>query len=266
MVQTRKTGRKTAKAKAGKSRSTKTRKATRSPARKASKVKRRKPAPAGDLKAQLARRTEELKESLTHQAATAEILQVIGRPSGDLKAVFDLILERATRICDAKFGLLLLFEAGSYRCMSVFNLPPAFAETFSRVPVISPPPTDPLGRLAATRQPVHVADVRQEPEYLAGFPPIVELAELGGARTLLLVPMLLEDALVGTIAICATGRSRHRKRSPRQRTATAFRGSERSAAATDRHGRRPEGDQPVGVRPADGAGYTGGVGGQTRRG
>jgi signal transduction histidine kinase len=201
MVQTRKTGRKTAKAKAGKSRSTKTRKATRSPARKASKVKRRKPAPAGDLKAQLARRTEELKESLTHQAATAEILQVIGRPSGDLKAVFDLILERATRICDAKFGLLLLFEAGSYRCMSVFNLPPAFAETFSRVPVISPPPTDPLGRLAATRQPVHVADVRQEPEYLAGFPPIVELAELGGARTLLLVPMLLEDALVGTIAI-----------------------------------------------------------------
>jgi signal transduction histidine kinase len=70
-----------------------------------------------------------------------------------------------------------------------------------RHPVIVPPPTDPLGRIARTRQQIHVPDVRQEPDYVAGFPPIVELAELGGARTLLLVPMLKEDTLVGVIAI-----------------------------------------------------------------
>jgi signal transduction histidine kinase len=68
-------------------------------------------------------------------------------------------------------------------------------------PVITPPPGDPLGRLTQTRQLVHVVDVRLEPDFLAGFPPIVELVELGGARTLLLVPMLKEDSLLGVIAI-----------------------------------------------------------------
>jgi signal transduction histidine kinase len=67
--------------------------------------------------------------------------------------------------------------------------------------VIYPPPIDPLGRLIATRQLVHILDVAQEPAYLTGFPPIVDLVELGGARTVLLVPMLKEDKLVGVLAI-----------------------------------------------------------------
>jgi len=95
----------------------------------------------------------------------------------------------------------MFYEGGGFRCISTCNLPAAFAETFLRNPVIMPPPSDPLGRLAQTRQQVHVPDVRLEPDYLAGFPPIVELAELGGARTMLLVPMLKEDSLVGVIAI-----------------------------------------------------------------
>jgi signal transduction histidine kinase len=154
-----------------------------------------------DLENKVETRTSELSESLQHQTATSEVLQVISRSPGDLNPVFQTILQSATRICDAKFGLLLLFEDGNYRRASVFNLPPAFAESFEHVPVISPPPSDPLGRLAATHQVIHVADVRQEPDYRAGFPPIVNLAELGGARTLLLVPMLKENTLVGVIAI-----------------------------------------------------------------
>jgi signal transduction histidine kinase len=154
-----------------------------------------------DLENKVEQRTAELSESLQHQTATSDVLQVISRSPGDLNPVFQTILERATKICDAKFGLLLLFENGSFRCVSVLNLPPAFAETFSRVPVILPPPSDPLGRLASTHRLVHVTDVRLEPDYLAGFPPIVELAELGGARTMLLVPMLREDNLDGVIAI-----------------------------------------------------------------
>ena len=154
-----------------------------------------------DLENKVEQRTAELSESLQHQTATSDVLQVISRSPGDLNPVFQTILERATKICDAKFGLLLLFENGSFRCVSVLNLPPAFAETFSRVPVILPPPSDPLGRLASTHRLVHVTDVRLEPDYLAGFPPIVELADLGGARTMLLVPMLREDNLDGVIAI-----------------------------------------------------------------
>jgi signal transduction histidine kinase len=146
-------------------------------------------------------RTAELSETLQHQTATSEVLRVISSSPGELEPVFQTILERATLICDAKFGLLLLFENGGFRCVSVFNLPPAFAETFNRAPMILPPPSDPLGRLASTHRLVHVADVRLEPDYVAGFQPIVELAELGGARTLLLVPMLKEDKLDGVIAI-----------------------------------------------------------------
>jgi two-component system, NtrC family, sensor kinase len=146
-------------------------------------------------------KTADLQESLRHQTATSEVLQVISRSPGELNPVFQTILASATSICDAQFGLLLLYEGGGFRYASMFNLPPAFAETFSRNPVICPPPIDPLGRLIATRQLVHVVDVKQEPAYLTGFPPIIELVQLGGARTLLLVPMLREKSLVGVIAI-----------------------------------------------------------------
>src|ERR1700733_12286665 len=146
-------------------------------------------------------KTVDLQESLRHQTATSEVLQVISRSPGELDPVFQTILASATSICDAQFGLLVLYEDGGFRCTSTFNLPPSFAETFLRNPVIYPPPIDPLGRVIETRQLVHVFDVKQEPAYLTGFRPIVELAELGGARTILLVPMLKEDKLVGVIAI-----------------------------------------------------------------
>jgi signal transduction histidine kinase len=155
-----------------------------------------------DLENKVEQRTVELSETLQHQTATSEVLKVISRSPGDLGPVFETILASATGICDAQFGnLFILQENGGLRCDSVFNLPPAFAEAFSRNPVIYPPPIDPLGRLVATCQPVHVVDVRQEPAYLTSFPPIVDLVELGGARTVLLVPMLKEDKLVGVIAI-----------------------------------------------------------------
>ena len=146
-------------------------------------------------------KTADLQELLQHQTATSEVLKVISRSPGELNPVFQTILASATNICDAQFGLLVLYEGDGFRCASMFNLPPAFAETFSRNPVIYPPPIDPLGRVIATRQLVHVVDVKQEPAYLTGFPPIVELVQLGGARTLLLVPMLREKSLVGVIAI-----------------------------------------------------------------
>jgi signal transduction histidine kinase len=154
-----------------------------------------------DLENKVEQRTAELTETLQHQTATSEVLQVISRSPGELNPVFQTILASATSICDAQFGLLVLYEDGGFRCSSTFNLPPAFAETFLRNPVIYPPPIDPLGRVIETRQLVHVIDVKQEPAYLTGFPPIVELVELGGARTLLLVPMLNETSLGGVIAI-----------------------------------------------------------------
>src|SRR6185437_10411956 len=109
-----------------------------------------------DLENKVEQRTSELTESLQHQTATSEVLQVISRSPGELDPVFQTILSSATTICDAQFGLLMLYEEGGFRCTSMFNLPPAFAETFLRNPVVSPPPIDPLGRLVETGKLVHV--------------------------------------------------------------------------------------------------------------
>jgi len=144
-------------------------------------------------------KTRDLTESLEHQTATSEVLQVISSSPGDLTPVFQTILSSATRICECQFGVFFLFENGVFNCTSVYNLPPAFAEAFSRSPTIVPPATDPLGRLVSTKQVIHIADARNEPDYLGRFPPIVALVELGGARTVLIVPMIKENNLVGAI-------------------------------------------------------------------
>jgi signal transduction histidine kinase len=154
-----------------------------------------------DLEKKVEQRTAELSETLQHQTATSEVLQVISSSPGELEPVFQTILASANHICDAQFGNLFLYEGGGFRLASILNLPPPFAETFSHNPIVFPPPTDPLGRLALSLQPIHVTDVTQEPDYVAGFPPIVQLVKLGGARTVLLVPMLKENRLVGAIAI-----------------------------------------------------------------
>ena len=80
-------------------------------------------------------------------------------------------------------------------------MPPAWAEFLQRNPVIRPDPNVPLGRVAMTKQVVHIADIRMEQAYIERFPPLVAVAEFGGARTLLVVPMLKEDELVGAIGI-----------------------------------------------------------------
>src|SRR5258708_17137455 len=113
-----------------------------------------------DLENKVEQRTAELSETLQHQTAISEVLQVISRSPGELNPVFQTILASTTTICDAQFVQLFLYEDNGFRCTSMFNLPPAFAETFSPNPVIYPPPTDPLGRPALTRPLVPVPDVR----------------------------------------------------------------------------------------------------------
>ena len=110
------------------------------------------------------------------------------------------MLENAVRICEAKFGLLWLTEGAGFRLVALQGVPRALADTYQRKSILFDPET-PLGRLAETKQLIHVADIRTEPRYIAGFPPLVALAEIGGARTLLLVPMLKDNALVGVISI-----------------------------------------------------------------
>src|SRR5262249_13288123 len=133
--------------------------------------------------------------------ATSEILRVISRSRGDLEPVFGAMLDKAVRICGAKFGQLFLFEEGQFRAVGKRNLPPEWTDFLERRPSIPADPKVPLGRVAVTKEVVHVADITRDQGYMDGFPPLVALVELGGARTLLVSPMLKEDRLVGAIGI-----------------------------------------------------------------
>jgi GAF domain-containing protein len=146
-----------------------------------------------------ARLLNELRQSLEQQTATSQVLQVISSSPGDLQQVFATMLENATRICEAKFGALYLSEGDGFRATAMHNAPPAYEE--ARAGVVHPPPSSSLWRAANTKQAAQIADVTLERGYLEGDPFVVSAAALGGYRSVLSVPMLHEDRLVGVITI-----------------------------------------------------------------
>jgi signal transduction histidine kinase len=143
----------------------------------------------------------ELRESLQQQAATSEVLQVISSSPGELEPVFQAMLENATRICEAKFGNFLLYDGNELRVVAMHGAPVGWAELRGRDPAVRPWPNNPLGRIVKTKQLQHIADIRTEKAYLDRDPAFVPLGEVAGARTLLIVPMLKENELVGVLGI-----------------------------------------------------------------
>jgi signal transduction histidine kinase/CheY-like chemotaxis protein len=147
------------------------------------------------------KRTHELGESLEQQTATSEVLRVISSFPGDLEPVFEAVLANATRICEAKCGNLFLYDGDTFRTGALYGAPPEWAEVRQRDPVFKPAPNVPLARVARTKQAEHIADIRMEQGYIERDPTIVGIVELGGARTLVVVPMLKEEGLIGAIAV-----------------------------------------------------------------
>jgi transcriptional regulator with GAF, ATPase, and Fis domain len=134
-------------------------------------------------------KTRDLEESLHQQTATSEVLQVISSSPGDLTPVFDKMLENATRVCGAEFGLMYLVEDDSLRQAALYNVPVALAAARTNK-IFHPSPQSAITAAIRTKQAAQVADVRTTAAYLERAPYAVELAELGGARTAVVVPML----------------------------------------------------------------------------
>jgi two-component system, NtrC family, sensor kinase len=149
---------------------------------------------------ELRERTDDLSESLQQQTATADVLKVISASPGELEPVFQAMLENAVRLCEAKFAMLFLYEGNQFRPVGQWNIPPAYGEFLEKNTILADPKV-PLGRVATTKQPVQVEDVLLDQSYIEGFPGMVGVAEGGGARTLLQVPMLKDNELAGTIGI-----------------------------------------------------------------
>jgi len=148
----------------------------------------------------------ELRESLEQQTATSEVLRVISSSPGELEPVFQAMLQNARRICEAEFGVLNQCEGEALRAVAMHGAPQAFVEERRRNPLFRPPPQTALGRVVATKQPVQIADIVNEPHYFdvpSGYSAVV-LTKLSGARTVLAVPMLKENELIGGIVIYRT--------------------------------------------------------------
>jgi GAF domain-containing protein len=142
----------------------------------------------------------ELRESLEQQTATSKVLEVISSSPGELQSVFQTMLENATRICGAKFSLLLLLEGNAYRYVALHGAPPPFVESCKRRQIISVNPGTAMGRAAATKKPVQFADIRAEPAY-TNDPERFSILHDTGARTFLSVPMLKDNDVIGAINI-----------------------------------------------------------------
>jgi signal transduction histidine kinase len=149
---------------------------------------------------ELRQRTDDLSESLEQQTATSEVLEIISSSAGELEPVFQKMLENATRVCGAKFGVMGLFEGDTFRRVAVHNLPPAFAEV-QRIDAWRPNPEGGLGTVARTKQVAHVDDLRTSGPYVQGDQMTRILSDVAGARTLVVVPMLKESELIGAISI-----------------------------------------------------------------
>jgi GAF domain-containing protein len=155
------------------------------------------------LLSELRQRTDDLSASLERQTATSEVLQIISTSPGELEPVFQAMLANATRICGAEFGNMFLREGDSFRAVVVHGPPTDYVEWYRREPLFDPAElrNTPLARVAGSKRVLHMLDLREDQSYVEQHPRIVALVESAGARTILGVPMLKEDELIGSIFI-----------------------------------------------------------------
>jgi two-component system NtrC family sensor kinase len=151
-----------------------------------------------ELRRQLDQRTAERDEALDQQTATAEVLQVINASPGDLAPVFDAMLEKAMRLCQAAFGYLLTHDGERFQTVANHGLPPRFAEYLPRMD--QPGPTGAYARILDGAPFVHVTDLMDGDVYRTS-PLRQALVDLGGARTGLIVALRKEEALLGIFTI-----------------------------------------------------------------
>ena len=146
--------------------------------------------------------SRELAEARQQQTATADVLRIISSSSGELEPVFSAILENATRLCQAKFANLFLVEGEAFRNVALHGAPPTFIEARRQQPLlrILKDSNTVLNRMAAVKKPVQIEDIRMEPSY-RGDSQRQRFLDQSGARTVLGVPLLRDNELVGGIAI-----------------------------------------------------------------
>jgi GAF domain-containing protein len=143
----------------------------------------------------------ETKEALERQTATAEVLRIISSSTRDLEPVFEAMLANALRICDAKFGHILLYDGERFHATHLHDVPQSYRTFWDKYGPVQPNPNTGLGRLLRTREVVHIPDLKLDSLYTEREPLRVVTVDEAGARSFLAVPMLKDTGLVGAIVI-----------------------------------------------------------------
>src|SRR5215831_18148807 len=153
---------------------------------------------SADLLQQLDSRTRERDEALEREKASAKVLRIISTSPGELKPIFQAMLENAVRICEAVFGNLYLRDADGFHMVAAHHDSPAYVAARMGDPLLRPPPDAPLGQLAITKEVVQVADIRTLP---SRDHPFVAPGVKAGYRTVLAIPLLKDDELIGAFTM-----------------------------------------------------------------
>jgi GAF domain-containing protein len=147
-----------------------------------------------------ARLLTETREALEQQTATAEVLQVINSSPGDLAPVFDAMLEKAMRLCEAAFGQLDTYDGAEFRTVALRGVPAAFSGHLGHGSRVYDPGTGPARMLAGEHVLYH-RDLKDEDVYRDGDPNRRALVDLGGARSSLQVALVNDDTFFGFITL-----------------------------------------------------------------
>ncbi len=155
---------------------------------------------AGDLgvaalQEQLEQKARELNEALEQQAATAEVLGVINASRGDLQPVFEAMVEKARRLCQADAGHLALPVGDDYRSVAVAAMSREMEVLIGSVSY-APGRGTAIGRALAERRPVQISDIGTDTEHVAR-----QAAHKGFIRTILGVPLLREGEAIGAFGL-----------------------------------------------------------------
>jgi class 3 adenylate cyclase/putative methionine-R-sulfoxide reductase with GAF domain len=150
---------------------------------------------------ELQQRTTDLADALEQQTATSEVLQVMSTVSGDLEPIFAAMLKNAIRICDSKFGNVYFWDGNKLQSVASLNTPTAFVNAGERLSLNRLGAKNPISRMIETKAVVHIHDEAASEAYVEGDPRVVAAVELGGVRTLVVVPMLREGELIGALTL-----------------------------------------------------------------
>jgi two-component system, NtrC family, sensor kinase len=149
---------------------------------------------ASSFRKQLKRRTAELAEARAQQTATSELLKVIGRSKFDLKEIFESLAENGVRLCHAQRSFIFRFDGEHLRVAATYNASAEIIAFVEQNPIV-PGKTSATARAAFYRRTVHVLDAQTDPEHTYGG------RQVDPFRTILTVPMLKADELLGVILI-----------------------------------------------------------------